>query len=255
MTKNERLTLIVSNGIFFGSVLLILTLIAMDKADDWETLASGFMALCAAVWAAYLLNKQIQQADKHEQNRNKRLYVAARATLPLALSQVCAYCIASAESLKSIYMYLAGGEFGIVLRTPDVTTHDLPQTVLTNFETILERTPHDMVADRLSDLIAMIQVFQSRCEGINREFSHMDHNFVAECISNCAAIYATSSSLFDYARDKTQFDREFILEPIMFDKVMSAYFAFSMHNEIFEPIKSLTRRDIERNRVVNADTF
>ena len=56
--------------------------------DHWQTLISGVLAVAAAAVSIGFLSKQIRQADKQEQERQRRRHATAKATLPLALSQI-----------------------------------------------------------------------------------------------------------------------------------------------------------------------
>jgi hypothetical protein len=84
---------------------------------DWQTLIAGLIALVGAYWAVSGIGLQIAQADELEELRRVRAEAAAKAVLPLSLSELSKYC---RECIQLVDRYIKGGA-----ELPKVP-HDLP---------------------------------------------------------------------------------------------------------------------------------
>jgi hypothetical protein len=239
MTNNQKIAVTT----LVGSLLLFVFLSLVSQAKDWETLVAGAMSVTAAVWAGFLLMKQINQTETHEQNRLKRKFIAARATLPLALTELCDFCKRSTDQLKPVYVYARST---VATTVPPFELQTIPDSVMAILNAVLETTPHDAIADRLSDMLAMIQVFQSRLKSMRDSNFHSGNMFVDETIQsyiiNSGEIYTLASSLFDYARKKTEYSAAVTLDDLMYDKVLDAFRIFEMYSAAFDPIRDTVNR-------------
>ena len=83
-------------------VLLVLIWLHSNAVQEWQILIAGMVALAAAfVGGAYIteqirtlnsqVNRQIEASQNLEDERRHRKFAAARAVLPLTLSNLCEY--------------------------------------------------------------------------------------------------------------------------------------------------------------------
>lgn len=85
-------------GVLLLSILeLILVAIVFPELKrtlfDWQTLVAGVLALIGAGATVYYIHLQIKQVEYLEVARRSREEMAARAVLPLALSQIVKYAV------------------------------------------------------------------------------------------------------------------------------------------------------------------
>jgi hypothetical protein len=72
---------------------------------DWQTLIAGILALLGAFLTVRVIRAQISQAGNSEEARRKRDELAARAVLPLALSQFTRY---ARDCIMLLVIYVPG---------------------------------------------------------------------------------------------------------------------------------------------------
>lgn len=70
---------------------------------QWQTLIAGLIAIAAAFVGGAFINKQIQQTEILERDRRSREFAAARAMLPIYLSNLAQYMQDCAKGLKALY--------------------------------------------------------------------------------------------------------------------------------------------------------
>jgi hypothetical protein len=76
-----------------------------DGRLQWETLFTGVVAIVAALSTTRSLRPQIHQTQELADDRRRRRARAARATLPLALSQLAQYAISGIKELYDLRTY------------------------------------------------------------------------------------------------------------------------------------------------------
>lgn len=248
LTNNQKLGFTVLGT----TVAVFLALAMLPYTKDWQTLVAGIMSLGAATWAAYLLNRQIRQTEELELKRDKRRFIVARATLPLALSQICAFCQANCDQLKQAYL-----SFGQEVPPPALSTIAVPDNVLTTVQMMLETTPHENVADRLSEILGMLQVIQARISGrifqTPQVVTEADRDNIGSYIIDCAAIYALTSSLFGYSRSKADFEKPYDMPPLFWTEISTAFLSLDFHSGAFDDIREIVRRNFDLP--LNLETF
>ena len=99
---------------------------------DWQTLIAGLVALGAALATIEWMQKQIEETQWQADDRRRRELDAARAVLPLALSEISSYESAVARTLKFLLdRALASGPaediFAPVELPDDFTVPTLPK--------------------------------------------------------------------------------------------------------------------------------
>lgn len=169
---------------------------------EWQTLASGILAIVAAVIAAALLYTQINQTERHEQDRRKRRLEAARATLPLVLSQICGFAREMVMQLVAARRDRASrttGPIGGPFNPPE-----LSREIIVDLQAFIEASDNMKVNDLLCEVIRETQVLTSRARSLT---DTTDTNWnssipanLDEYIVQAARLHTITGNLFDFAR-------------------------------------------------------
>lgn len=157
--------------------------------NRYQTMLAGAAALGAAGASVFYLRKQIAQVEQHRQDQIRRERAAARTVLPIALGAICQYAMQSIQSLKERHA-------GQASEPANVPTEALEQLVATVRTLEIEHVlPFAKIAQE-------IQVHNARISGgkSNRPMSQVDFH---EHLLDAAEIYARASSLFEFARFRT----------------------------------------------------
>ncbi len=99
-------------------VLLVLIWFHSNAVQEWQILIAGMIALTAAfVGGAYIteqiralnsqVNRQFEASQNLENERRLRKFAAARAVLPLTLSNLCEYSSRCGAALKTMLGHLS----------------------------------------------------------------------------------------------------------------------------------------------------
>lgn len=167
---------------------------------DWQTLVGAVLAVLAAAGGAFLLWKQISLAKVHEEERRRRRFAAARATMPLLLSAICAYARDVASALKSVHP--AAGQYGFGADSLALSVPNLPGELTPALERLIESTGDDDLAQCIADLLSQLQVINARISEIPRLGTATGglQLMIEDYMIQTASIYAAASSLFGFAR-------------------------------------------------------
>ncbi|AGH49283.1 hypothetical protein G432_07790 [Sphingomonas sp. MM-1] len=166
----------------------------------WEWIAVNKEQLGILITGAGvpLLLWQVTQSGRQERRRLRRRHAAARSTLPLTLSAICAYAgRAGAELRPMFYFYRGRGphlEF-----TPPVASDQ----IIAAIERMIEAASKEEIAHRLADIASRMQVLSARMNGLVVSPS-VFRSLVGELILDAAEIDALASSLFAFARRHTE---------------------------------------------------
>lgn len=158
--------------------------------NRYQTLLAAVAALGAAGASIHYVRKQIAQAEQHRQDQIRRDRAAARTMLPLALSAICEYAELSVKSLKQRH---AGGPS----QPPSVPTEALEQLVAT------VRTLDVEHVQPFASIAQEIQVHNARISDA-RGSSRLNEADFQEYVLDAAEVYARASSLFEFARFKSE---------------------------------------------------
>lgn len=93
---------VVVGAILEASALPYKLLLGNDGRLQWETLLTGVAALAAATLTVAKLNDQIRQTEQLASDQRQRRQRAARAVLPLALSELSDYAKACMIGLNDL---------------------------------------------------------------------------------------------------------------------------------------------------------
>jgi hypothetical protein len=215
-----------------------------------ETLTTGILAVGSALVGSALLYYQTTMSDRHERERRLRRRESVRTVLALSLSSICEYASKSAEASKALLDQCdkdgnlpprAGLKIPLLPELPTEAIHVLRDLV----ESV------DLSETRtVATLIADIQVQQARlatsiAEAGATERIATSWNF-EEYLIDCGRIYARASSLFSFARRRS----ERMQLAIRWSDVKSALRLFGIYDEDYETLDAtLVRRsggDLDR---------
>jgi hypothetical protein len=184
---------------------------------DWQTLLTGVAALVAAWWTVRQIRSQIRQTEELATDQRRRRERAARAMLPLALSELADYAAACMTRLHALRPYFRpDGSLDSTQADKagaDWTTPALPQNVLAVVKECIEFVD-DGPARTLAVLIRQFQVQHVRLnDGISRLRRHDGVRLilwahVQQAIRDAAEVYGRTSAAFPFARGEAiqQFD-------------------------------------------------
>jgi hypothetical protein len=175
----------------------------IELLDKWQTLVAGGLALIGAMWTVYYIHRQIKQVDDLEKARRSREELAARAVLPLALSQLVQYANECLQLIKDHSMQPEN-----LHRPPLGENIELP-TVQRDIIGTLQacvRYGDDNVVAQISTLLATLQVQQARLRDLisrraqwpNRRIPRVQ---ALDVMIDAAEVHAKASALFEYGRE------------------------------------------------------
>lgn len=155
--------------------------------NRYQTMVSGILALSAAVVAYLAARAQIRHAENLIEKRRQTEAYAARATIPLALSEVCDYAGACFDIFKSRLPNYKD-------RSPlDLPT--FPSSAVKPLQDCIRFSDKDQ-AKKIADLLSNLQIFHSRVSGKSRWRKAM----LYERILDAVILIIRASELFDYGR-------------------------------------------------------
>jgi hypothetical protein len=173
--------------------------------DHWQTLISGVLAVAAAAVSIGFLSKQIRQVDKQEQERQRRRHAAARATLPLALSQICDYTEVAVRELDVLRQWLnswVDAPDGPRVSPPRFSRPEPPLELIASLERMIEATGDGSITGVLSDIIADMQVLAANLRNLSgkegRQRSAVPN--IDAYMFRAAKVFALAAHVFPYAR-------------------------------------------------------
>jgi hypothetical protein len=167
---------------------------------DWQTLLGAVLAVAAAVIGSVLLWRQTRLAGIHEEERRRRRFNAARATLPATLSVIMRYLHQAARRLKAIHG--PAGQFGYGNEALRFDPPQFPDEVAAALERMIEATGTNEVADWVADLLSELQTFGARLDGLTEADTARAslQLSVEDYLLQAARIYSQTARLFPFAR-------------------------------------------------------
>ena len=159
--------------------------------NRYQTMVSGLLALSAAVVAYLAARAQIRHAEGLVEKRRQAEEYAARAGLPLALTEVCNYAAACRDIFKS---RLLNRKYSSPLELPL-----FPGDVVEPLQYCIRFSDKDQ-AKKIADLLSFLQIFQSRVTDSDR-WSKMA---LYDGISDAVVLNLLASDLYDYGRRREE---------------------------------------------------
>lgn len=206
-----------------------------DVWDRWQTMNAGFLALISSIIAFNI--------SKFSVNRQReRQFVAARAFLPHALSELTSYCKKSSSALQnaSAQMSLARE----LRATPPIP--ELPSGYKETFgKCIGEAEPE--VGDYMAKILMNLQVHDSRLNQIGNPATPGVHRIltpsnVKSYLFSLGQLQAYINKLFGFARGMEEFDDS---NPT-WDDYRTAYANLEIDVGDFADLEEFTKRAIAR---------
>ena len=198
-------------------VLLVLIWLHSNAVQEWQILIAGMVALAAAfVGGAYIteqiraLNSQVSRQFEASQNleneRRLRKFAAARAVLPLTLSNLCEYASRCGAALKTMLGHQLDEKIPNEIEIPDLPT--LPKDVIDELRNVVE-FGDEQISEAAATLLGEIHYKTARLKNLWQEYRAPGHHVtpvsnVESQVLDMALIYARGIALFDYARGETE---------------------------------------------------
>jgi hypothetical protein len=179
----------------------------LNEIKPWQTLIGATIALLAAGIAFHNTSRSLRQNKEQEANRRRRKHAAVRATLPLALAQISNY---AAQSARNLDEFLREHPDGPLPPVPPRFIQSPPAEALATLSDFIEYSDAPLNVGIVEDMVASIQIYDSSLRELVARANDprgpgivIRHNLETAVI-NAAAIYAGTSTLFDYARRREQ---------------------------------------------------
>lgn len=210
--------------------------------DRWQTLNAGVLAFIASVIA---LNISRYHANK----QRERQFVAAKAFLPHALSELISYFKQSAKLLREVWVHIENEE----IRSPitlETIAPELPRDYQEIFSRCIEQADPD-VADYLAKILMRLQIHNARMKDLFASLTQESHMLVlrANVISymySLAQLQGAVNKLFPFARGMGEFDKA----KLVWEDYYNAFANLDIWVEDFDDLEGFTKRAIERDTIL-----
>ena len=185
--------------LLFTSITFIIWLIndivghfnLQNLLKDWSAIAT-LITSGVALWIA---TNQQRHADKRENETRRRKERAARAVLPLALSELISYCIECVQIIYHYYILNDDLPNNIKLETPA-----LPERLIETIQNVMEHSELELT-EILATLINEVQIqnsrFNSSYVAATAKFRHSNLNYL---LADAINLHAEASLIFKFAR-------------------------------------------------------
>jgi hypothetical protein len=130
---------------------------------DWQSLVGAGLALLAALLGAVLLWRQIQSTERHEAERRRRRFAAARATLPMILDEIISYLELAMAWMTDTHAKLKANPPGQIGEVPQ-----FPASVIGSLEKMIEASSVDGVAQACAEILSDLQTLRARMQSVPR---------------------------------------------------------------------------------------
>lgn len=210
--------------------------------DRWQTLNTGVLAFGASVIALNI-------SRYHTNKQRERRFVAAKAFLPHALSELIAYYKQCAKLLQEVWDLFENEE----LRAPitlNTVAPELPRDHQDIFNRCIEQAEPD-VADYLAKILMRLQIHNARMKEMYLSLTQGDHTLVLQqnvmsYLYSLAQLQVAANKLFPFARGMKTFDNT---NPT-WDDYRNAYANLDFWWEDFQDLEGFTKRALERENAV-----
>jgi hypothetical protein len=219
----------------------------MTGLDHWQTLASGVLAILAALIGAGFVYHQTRVSRALDRDRLNRRHAAARSTLPLVLSGMMEYARVVGAGLRKLHLSSANDVIGrdaVLAWEPP----PLPADGTRALSEVIEAASNEM-ADVISDLLSQLQVQSVRLRGVKADAvsgtpgrRNMPKTDLEVYICDIADIYARCEALLGYARRETETAKA---DPSA-EALQRALFLMDFHEAAFDHLKETVARRAER---------
>lgn len=207
--------------------------------DRWQSLNVGVLAFISSIIAF-----NISRYNEHRQR--ERNFIAARAFLPEALSELTTYFKSSGSLLKEAWQIANDKEDRS--KTPlDAPTLALPAGYKETFSRCIELAEPD-VGEYLAYMLMRLQVHHSRLQELANSFGEDSRTIIVpqniiSYLYRLSELQALTNRVFPFARGLDEFDSK----GLVWEDFRNAYANLDIWVEDFEDLTGFTQRAIARN--------
>lgn len=197
---------------FFAGLFAVSFLMATPQASwvtyfgerlwNWQTLMAGLLALYAAGKTVQAIRSQVDQADRHEEDRRRRKHYAARADMPVTLVALSDYTRSCLVELKKVPF--TPGQRLLLPSVPTLVVPDVPAEAVKVLRECIE-TADEGPRDAIATMLEHLQIQHSRLAGTATDIVPPSSMIVmpqrlSSNVADTVAILARVNLMFDYAR-------------------------------------------------------
>jgi hypothetical protein len=206
--------------------------------DRWQTLNAGALAFLASVIALNI-------SKYHENKQREWRFIAAKAFLPSALSELIGYFKLSARLLVEAYQ-------GVQPNSPSnhspltVGVPKLPVSYVETFRQCIEQAEPE-VGEYLANILVDLQIHHSRMTELHETLNTSGRTLLFKSnlmsyIYCLGKLYALVGKVFPFARGQAVFDTS----ALVWEDYRNAYSLLDLEIEDIEGLAEFTNRAIER---------
>ena len=208
--------------------------------DRWQTLNAGMLAFIASLIAFNI-------ARYNEARQRERQFIAARAFLPHALSDLIAYCKSSSVLLREAWGRLDGNSYPSPLPLANQ-----PPKLPNDFKEIFSRCIEDAepdIADHLAGILVALQIHHARLKDLvasaagENQMLIMKQNLMSY-IYSLGEIQALLNRTFPFARGTDPFDHSVLA----WEDFHNAYANLDVFFADIDDLEGFTKRAIARQK-------
>jgi hypothetical protein len=206
--------------------------------DRWQTINAGFLALISSVIAFNI-------SRFTENQKRQRQFVAARAFLPHALSELTAYCKSSSivlrEALSRTTASGVGREAPLLAVVPA-----LPIDYKDTFRQCIGFAEPNVAYD-MANILVKLQIHDSRMNQLKDLFPSNGHTVllqrnVMSYLFSLGKLQAKINKIFNFSRGEEDFDES----GLIWEDYRTAYSNLNIIYDDIEELEEFTRRAISR---------
>lgn len=196
---------------------------------DYQTLATGLLALGSAIWAGLLVRQQMAQSEKFEIRRIESKRETSRAMLPMALTQLTKYAEACGTYVIAVGNRRPGER--MVASAPALQAPDIPLDALLMLKELAEYVePEERLF--LARIISVVQILSARLESVSESPRSHPQISLDEYLIDAAEARARVYELYEWARHE---EGAVFPTTITWQPVYDAARSMQLHGRVVEP--------------------
>ncbi len=174
---------------------------------DWQQLIGGFFAIGASIAAWVAIHRQVQQADRHESERNRQKRDAARAMLPLALSGITEYARACRDALIDLYRNRSEESIPKTNWIPP----PVPSGAIADLRTMVEASNAPTEGRIVARILWRLQIQASRLQSLSIDLRPSSTSTIVTAVNieqfivDTIEVCALASAMFPFARGEVEY--------------------------------------------------
>lgn len=199
----------------------------------WQSLNVGVLALLSSVIAFNI-------SSYNTEKQRERNFVASKAFLPDALSELIDYFSKCSLLLKDYYNCIDNPSLELT-GTQEITVPVLSDEYKNIFSNCISNADRE-VADKLASILRRLQIHRARFSGLfeGSTFSYTKDSIISK-IYCLADLHADVSNLFNFARSLNDFDGSEISQ----ENIINSYHCLNITIEEYEGLWELTVRNLK----------